>query len=62
MHLEERVIWSTNSMMAAVDMINESDAVMFSYPRCMAEYFCPPQHCAACKPHNKARAITWAFI
>jgi len=39
MHLEERVIWSTNSMMAAVDMINDSDAVMISYPRCMTEYF-----------------------
>lgn len=39
MHLEERVIWSTNSMMAAVDMINESDAVMLSYPLCMADYF-----------------------
>jgi DNA-binding transcriptional LysR family regulator len=39
MHLQERVIWSTNSMMAAVDMINESDAVMLSYPSCMASYF-----------------------
>lgn len=39
MHLEERVIWSTNSMMAAVDMVNDSDAVMLSYPVCMADYF-----------------------
>jgi DNA-binding transcriptional LysR family regulator len=39
MHLEDRVIWSTNSMMAAIDMVNDSDAIMLSYPTCMADYF-----------------------
>lgn len=38
-HLAERVIWSTNSMMSAIDMVNDSDAVMLTYPRCMAGYF-----------------------
>jgi hypothetical protein len=39
LHLAERVICSTNSMMSAVDMINDSDAVMLAYPTCMAGYF-----------------------
>lgn len=39
LHLAERVICSTNSMMSAVDMINDSDAVMLTYPTCMAGYF-----------------------
>lgn len=39
LHLAERVIWSTSSMMSAVDMINDSDAMMLNYPSCMAGYF-----------------------
>ncbi|CAI0708095.1 LysR family transcriptional regulator [Serratia ficaria] len=39
LHLAERVICSTNSMMSAVDMVNDSDAVMLAYPSCMAGYF-----------------------
>jgi len=37
LHLEERIIWSTNSMMAAVDMLNDTDGVMLSYPSCMID-------------------------
>lgn len=39
LHLAERVICSTNSMMSAVDMINDSDAILLAYPSCMAGYF-----------------------
>lgn len=39
LHLAERVIWSSNSMMAAVDMVNDSDGILLTYPRCMADYF-----------------------
>ncbi|YCI27987.1 LysR family transcriptional regulator [Erwinia sp. PK3-005] len=37
-HLTERVIYSTNCMLAAIDIVNSSDAVM-PYPACVAGYF-----------------------
>ncbi|WP_318368041.1 LysR family transcriptional regulator [Enterobacter sp.] len=39
LHLTEQVVWSTNSLVSAIDMLNHSDAVLQSYPACMADYF-----------------------
>ncbi|WP_413737152.1 LysR family transcriptional regulator [Sodalis sp. RH21] len=38
LHLTERVVYSTNSMMAAIDILNNSDSIM-PYPACMDQYF-----------------------
>lgn len=39
MHMEDKIIWSTNSMMAAIEMINGSDAILLSYALCMKAFF-----------------------
>lgn len=38
LHLTERVLYSTNSMMAAIDMLGNTDGIM-PYPASMADYF-----------------------